>query len=206
MIKNIVFDIGNVILNFEYQEVIKKFTDVLEEQDFILKNIIQSPEWLEYNLIDTGFITRDEAIKLAQDRTNHEHDDLIDYFWNNYNDYAFVDLNVLDLIKDLKKKGYKIFLLSNINPYTHKVVEKSGLFDLVDGYVLSYLDHQIKPYESIYQTLFERYSLKPEECAFIDDNIKNIDTARRLGMLGKKVEQNQFDSVQKAVLEIVGGD
>ncbi len=206
MIKNIVFDIGNVILNFEYQEVIKKFTDVLEEQDFILKNIIQSPEWLEYNLIDTGFITRDEAIKLAQDRTNHEHDDLIDYFWNNYNDYAFVDLNVLDLIKDLKKKGYKIFLLSNINPYTHKVVEKSGLFDLVDGYVLSYLDHQIKPYESIYQTLFERYSLKPEECAFIDDNIKNIDTAWRLGMLGKKVEQNQFDSVQKAVLEIVGGD
>ena len=55
MIKNIIFDIGNVILNFNIKEVLQKFTSNKIEQKFILKNIINSLEWLENALIDTGY-------------------------------------------------------------------------------------------------------------------------------------------------------
>lgn len=195
MIKNIVFDIGNVILNFKLEDVLPKFTNNKEEQEFIINNIINSPEWLGNSLIDTGYISKEEAISIVQDRTNHENDELISNFWNNYNNYSLVDERVIKLIKNLKLKGYKIFLLSNINDHTFQNVNKSDLFSIVDGYVLSYIEHQIKPYKSIYNTLLNRYNLKENECLFIDDNQNNINTAIRLGFNATKVEPDNYDDL-----------
>ena len=203
MIKNIIFDIGNVILNFDYEKVINQFTNIEYEQKFIMNNILHSPEWLEYGLIDTGYITKENAIKIVQDRTNHTNDDLVEKFWNNYIDYASINNNVLNLIRDLKKKDYKIYLLSNINSYTYEFVKKSNLFDIVDGYVLSYQEHQIKPYISIYNTLITKYKLNTNECLFIDDNEKNIETANKLGMISKKVEPDNYDSIKNAINELI---
>ena len=201
MIKNIIFDIGNVILNFNLEDVLQKFTNNKEEQNFILENIINSPEWLGNALIDTGYISRDEAIEIVKDRTNHCNDKIIDEFWNNYNDYAQIDERVLNLIKKLKNNNYKIYLLSNINPYTFECVNKSGLFNIVDGYALSYLEHKVKPYKAIYNVLLERYNLIPEECIFIDDNEKNIATGNSLGIISKKVEPDNYDSIINVVKE-----
>lgn len=200
-ISNIIFDIGNVILNFDHNKVIEKFTKDTEEQKFILENIINSPEWLKYGLIDTGYVTRENAIKIVQDRTNHKKDELIYDFWMNYNNYASVNMEIIDIIKKLNEKNYKIFLLSNMNAHTVQFIkETSDLFDIVDGYILSYRVHQIKPYEGIYKTLIERYSLKEDECIFIDDNAKNIETGKRIGMLSVKVEPDDIESVEKALL------
>lgn len=195
MIKNIIFDIGNVILNFNLLNVLPAFTNNKEEQKFILDNIINSPEWLGYALIDTGYVKREEAIEIVKDRTNHTNDELISNFWNNYNEYASINEDILDLIKRLKENNYKIYLLSNINPYTYDFVKTSGLFDMVDGYVLSYLEHKIKPYKSIYNTLINRYNLIPKECLFIDDKEENVITANCLGILGNNVEPDNYDSV-----------
>ncbi len=202
MIKNIIFDIGNVILNFNIDRVLNEFSDSKDEQEFIKKNIIESPEWLGNALIDTGYLTRDDAIKIVQDRTNHSNDKLIIDFWKNYNKFAKIDERVLNLIKKLKNNNYRIYLLSNINPYTHELVKKSGLFEIVDGYVLSYKEHMIKPYKSIYNTLLKRYNLKPEESVFIDDNEKNIITGNLLGIISKKVEPDNYDSIINVVKEL----
>lgn len=202
MIKNIIFDIGNVILNFNIDRVLNEFSDSKEEQEFIKKNIIESPEWLGNALIDTGYLTRDDAIKIVQDRTDHSNDKLIIDFWKNYNKFAKIDERVLNLIKKLKNNNYRIYLLSNINPYTHELVKKSGLFEIVDGYVLSYKEHMIKPYKSIYNTLLKRYNLKPEESVFIDDNEKNIITGNLLGIISKKVEPDNYDSIINVVKEL----
>lgn len=195
MIKNIVFDIGNVILNFKLSEVLPAFTDNDEDQKFIIDNIINSPEWLRNALIDTGYITKEDAIEIVKDRTNHLKDELISKFWNTYNDYAKIDMRVIDLIKRLKDNDYRIYLLSNINPYTHDFVIKSGLFDLVDGYVLSYQEHQIKPYEGIYNTLINRYNLIPNECIFVDDKDSNVKTANKLGIQGRYVKPDDYYSI-----------
>ena len=195
MIKNIIFDIGNVILQFDIKEVIPNFTKKESEKQFIINNIINSPEWLQYSLIDTGFISREQAIEIVEDRTNHINDELIEKFWYIYNDYSFINDNVIDIIKELKEKDYKIYLLSNINSHTYNHIKDNKLFNLVDGYVFSYIEHQVKPYVGIYNTLLERYKLIPQECLFIDDNIKNIKTANELGIQGKKVIPDNFESV-----------
>ena len=199
MIKNIIFDIGNVILNFNLSHILPNFTENKEDQDFILKNIINSPEWLGYALIDTGYLTKEAAIEIVKDRTNHQKDELIDKFWNHYMEYSFIDKKVLDLIKKLKANNYKIYLLSNINQYTYNFVKPSGLFELVDGYILSYQVHKIKPHEDIYKTLIAQYNLIPSESLFIDDNQTNIDTANKIGLIGKKVEPDNYNSVIDAL-------
>ena len=208
MIRNIIFDIGNVILNFDYQKVLNEYTSDKNKQEFIDKNIFHSPEWLGYGLIDTGYVTREQAISMVQDRTNHTNDELIYDFWTKYNNYAYVDNNVINLIKKLKQNNYKIYLLSNINPYTYEKVKESGLFEIVDGYVLSYLEHQIKPYDAIYKTLIDRYNINPNESIFIDDNARNIETGNKLGFIGKKVEQDDYDSIINCLkdLQIKGSD
>lgn len=201
MIKNIIFDIGNVILNFNIKEVLQKFTSNKIEQKFILKNIINSPEWLGNALIDTGYISREDAIEIVKDRTNHCNDKLIVDFWKNYNDFAQVNTKVLNLIQKLKDNNYKIYLLSNINQYTFEFVNKSGLFDFVDGYVLSYQEHKIKPYKAIYNVLLERYNLIPNESVFIDDNKNNIETGNSMGIISKKVEPDDYYSIIKIIKE-----
>ncbi len=194
MVKNIIFDIGNVILNFNLSYILPKFTANQKDQEFILKNIINSPEWLGYALIDTGFLSKEDAIKIVKDRTNHTNDTLIDNFWNHYMEYSFIDENVLNLIKKLKG-NYKIYLLSNINEYTYNFIKPSGLFELVDGYVLSYQVHKIKPHEDIYKTLIEKYNLNPSESLFIDDNQTNVDTANSLGLIGKVVKPDDYNDL-----------
>lgn len=201
MIKNIIFDIGNVILQFDVEEIISNFTRKESEKQFIINNIINSPEWLQYSLIDTGFISREQAIEIVEDRTNHINDELIEKFLYRYNDYSFIKDNVIDIIKELKEKDYKIYLLSNINSHTYNHIKDNKLFNLVDGYVFSYIEHQVKPYVGIYNTLLERYKLIPQECLFIDDNIKNIKTANELGIQGKKVIPDNFESVVQTLKE-----
>ena len=65
MIKNIIFDIGNVILNFNLLNVLSSFTENKDEQKFIFDNIINSPEWLGHALIDTGYIKKEDAIEIV---------------------------------------------------------------------------------------------------------------------------------------------
>lgn len=196
MIKNIVFDIGNVILNFNIDEVLNKYTPDKKFRKFIKENIINSPEWLGYALIDTGYVKVEDAIKIICDRTNHVNDFIVKDFWTTYINYAFIDNRVLDLLSKLKAKGYKIYLLSNINPYTYDFIkENSNLFTIVDGYVLSYQIHMVKPYRGIYEELLKKYSLIPKETLFIDDNARNIKTALSLKIKGIRVRPDNYDDL-----------
>lgn len=194
MIKNIIFDIGNVILNFDMDRVLNNITKDSNEQKFIMDNIYKSPEWTMFNLIDTGYLDRESCIKLQCDRTNHVNDELIRRFWLTYNEYGYIDERVIGLIKELRSK-YKIYLLSNMNEYTCEYLKKSELFNVVDGYIMSYEVGQLKPYEGIYKTLLRKYDLISNECIFIDDNINNIFTANKLGIHGVHVKADNYDSI-----------
>lgn len=200
MIKNFIFDVGNVILGFDQDGIISNFTLSKNEHDFLVNNVINSPEWLGEALIDTGFIRVPEAIRIAQDRTDHTHDALIRNFWLNYTQYHTIDTEVIDLIKELRQKGYRVYLLSNMNPENYILLSsKSDLFENVDGMVLSFLEHEVKPHIGIYNTLLKRYDLEAEECVFIDDSKRNVDTAKRIGFNAEQVEQNNYDDVLNAV-------
>ncbi len=197
MIKNIVFDIGNVILNFKLSEVLPYFAKDEKEEKFIKKNIIESPEWLGNALIDTGYISKENAISIVEDRTNHINDELIEKFWNNYNKYSKINEEVVKLIKELKNSGYKIYLLSNINEHTYDSIKENELFNIIDGYIFSYIEHKVKPYKSIYLSLLDKYKLIPSECLFIDDKEENVKTANTLGILGRNVMPDCIESIKE---------
>ena len=78
--KNIIFDFGGIILTVKMKEIVKIFTNSKEEQEFLLNNVVNSPEWIEYGLIDTGYITKEDFINLVNDRTNNIHKDFQFYF------------------------------------------------------------------------------------------------------------------------------
>ena len=104
---------------------------------------------------------------------------------------------MLELIIILKENGYHTYLLSNINPYTYNyILEKSNLFNIVDGYILSYQVHMIKLYQGIYQELIKKFCLNPKETLFIDDNLNNIKTACILKIEGVKVHPDNYHDVE----------
>ena len=199
MVKNIVFDIGDVILNFDFHRVLDKYTDDPNKKKFVL-NILTTPDWKGFAQIDYGYLTIDEAIDNVKSRTNHQEDELVDYVFRHYYLYSYFNDRVLNLIKKLKRK-YRIYLLSNINEYTFQFIKNSDLFKVVDGYVLSYQIHQVKPDKAIYQNLIHKYNLLASESLFIDDNFLNIKTAEDLGFRVIHVLPNNYDDLLNKLIE-----
>lgn len=193
MTKNIIFDIGNVIAYIDYMDTVDK---LIEEKDrkFIIDNVVNAPEWNDEDTFDIGYYSIDDFISIIGDRTNNIKDDLIRYYMYEHYKYLIVNTKVLDLIKELKK-NYNIYILSNLNPEAHKVYLKTELFDLVDGYALSYKEHKLKPHTGIYKTLINRYNLVPEESIFIDDKLENCETAKSLGIDYINVKPNDYDDL-----------
>ena len=198
--KNIIFDFGGIILTVKMKEIVKKFTDSTEEQEFLLDNVVNSPEWIEYGLIDTGYITKEDFINLVNDRTNNIHKDLVEDFINNYINHVYVDDKIIELIKDLKEQGYKLYLLSNTQKYSYEKFIKDIEY-LFDGITLSFKEHLLKPYNAIYERLIDKYNLVPEESLFIDDREDNISTANKYGIKGRKVERNSIEDIKKVLQE-----
>ena len=192
--KNIVFDIGNVIAYIDMEDVIKRIGKTEENIKFIKENIIDTPEWSKNSLIDTGFINWSEAIDIIADRTNHENDSILEEFAYGHYDYLKVNDDVLELIKTLKN-NYKVYILSNLNEYSYSIYKESGLFDLVDGECLSFQEHKIKPYKEIYKTLLNKYNLDSKETLFIDDKLSNCQTASNLGINYINVKENDYDDL-----------
>ena len=203
--KNIIFDFGNVLMTFNAKEIAKKFTSSEEEQDFIVNNVVNSPEWGGLGLIDTGYLSREEIIDIINDRSNNKYKDLVIDFMNNFDKYRHIQQEVIEIIKDLKKQGYKVYLLSNTNEYSYEKVIKDIEY-LFDGVALSYQIHMIKPYEGIYKYLIDKYSINSEESLFIDDREDNIKTANLLGIKGRAVKPDDVEDIRLVLKEYEIGD
>lgn len=102
----------------------------------------------------------------------------------NFHRYMDADPLMYEVVRELKQRGYGIYLCSNANERFREYAENIPALSLFDGMIVSAEEKCIKPGRRIYQTLFERYSLKPQECFFIDDMQANIDGARAAGMQG----------------------
>lgn len=194
MIKNIIFDIGNVIAYIDYVDAVNKIIEE-KERKFIIDNVIKAPEWNEEDTLDMGYYSLDDFISIVSDRTNNTKDDLIKKYMYEHYRYLIVNTNVLDLIKQLKENNYNVYILSNLNKEAHEVYLKTDLFNLVDGAVLSYKEHHIKPHKTIYKTLIDRYNLIPEESVFIDDRLDNCETAKSLGIDYINVLPNDYNDL-----------
>jgi epoxide hydrolase-like predicted phosphatase len=181
MIKNIVFDLGNVLISFRPAEYFEKnnYPEIIKEK--ILTDIFGSKEW---QLLDSGDISTSDAINSISLKSTLNKEE-IEHIFSLRTDLMFpLDQNV-KVLPELKKQGYKLYFLSNFPIDIFEEV-RSGyyFFKYFDGGIISAEAKASKPDSRIYNILLERYSLIPEECLFIDDIEVNVSAAEERGMKG----------------------
>lgn len=183
MIKNIVFDMGKVLLGYDADRVCSRYMDDEEEKKAVCTSVFVSPEWL---MLDMGVISEEEALERMQARLNTDHAKemaaLCLEHWHEYNMWPMESMG--ELVRELKGKGYGIYLCSNASLRLLKCYQMIPGIEYFDGILFSAQVKCIKPQREMYEHLFNRFSLKPEECFFIDDVALNIEGARACGMDG----------------------
>lgn len=178
MIENIIFDLGNVLLNFKPLEYL--YSKIPEKRMAlqIYEEIFKSEEWL---MLDRGVITAEEAVNVICDR-NIALSQLIKYVMNNWYQMLTPIEDVVDILKELKDEGSKIYFLSNFHLLAYEdVYKRYEFFKYFDGGILSYKEKLMKPEEDIYTKLIKTYGISPKKSIFIDDTKENIEGAIRLG-------------------------
>ncbi len=181
MIKNIIFDIGNVLRGFDNAGFFASFGYDEAMVERLRKATALSPEW---NELDKGVMPYEDVVQLFVKNAPELETDILKIFQNvngilKYYDYA------VPWIKELKEKGYKVYYLSNF--FEKAETDCADMMDFLfymDGGILSYQEKMTKPDAAIYQLLLERYHLKAEESVFLDDTEKNIVAAQKEGIHG----------------------
>jgi putative hydrolase of the HAD superfamily len=172
--KNIIFDLGNVLLEWNPQRFLKEL-----EFPIHFMEIFHSLLWATH---DGGLLTRAE---------------MIDKLPSHYDKEAFAECvsriaphlilipEMLETVHEVRRNGYKVYILSNMPKELHEELKRlHDFFDHFDGQVYSYEVKAIKPQPQIYQALINNYNLKEHESVFIDDLEMNIRAAKELGIEG----------------------
>ena len=200
MIRNIIFDLGNVIINYNQEQIINNFTKKEEEIKYIYDEIFHAPEW---KLMDLGNITNDEVIQLINERNEFKYQKLTEDFLHEWYKKQPINREIVEIAKILKKNGYNLFVLSNMANLTYEYLKNEEFFSLCTGIIISAHEHLIKPDEKVFKLLLDRYKLNAEECLFIDDDPseENYKTANKMGMKGRRIIPNQVEDIRKLLLE-----
>jgi epoxide hydrolase-like predicted phosphatase len=204
MIKNIIFDLGNVLISFRPSEFFDKNNYPESLKTTILSDIFRSKEWL---LLDNGDITITEAIDSISKRSSLNREEIAHIF-NLRTDIFFpIDSNV-KLLPGLRKRGFRLYYLSNFPQDIFDEI-KNGyyFFRYFDGGIISSEVKISKPDNRIYKILFEKYLLKAEESLFIDDTEINVKSAEALGMHGiftdgsTEISKEIEEAIKNSVIE-----
>ena len=200
MIKNIIFDLGNVIINYDQDKIINNFTIDEDEKIFIKEKIFKSPEW---KLLDLGQITNNAAIEEIQKRNDIKYNKLINIFLHEWYKIQPINEDIVEIAKKLKERNYNIYVLSNMAKETYEYFKNIDFFKVCNGIVISSHENVKKPDERIFNKLLTRYKLNPKECLFIDDDDtnKSYDTANKIGILGRRVKPNSKKDIIKMLNE-----
>ena len=182
MIKNIVFDMGGVLIHFKPAALLAHFDISPADRDLMLKEAFGSVAWIQ---LDRGTISAEEALEAMQanlpERLHPVAEELVNGWWK-------LELRPMEgmeqLLGELKELGYGIYLLSNATvrqPEYFPLIPGSQYFD---GQIISAQWKLLKPQHEIYETLLREYGLRAEECFFVDDLNINIEGALCAGMSG----------------------
>lgn len=183
MIKNIIFDIGNVLVEFNPEKVFLEIGIDKNKIEGLAQATVHNCLWPE---LDRGVLPEEEVFrKMKENAPEYEQeinlmlDKAMEKLVRSY-DYA------AGWLKSLQERGYKIYLLSNYPESLFELHSKNKFTFLpyIDGKVVSAYVKLIKPDCKIYELLLEKYHLNAQECVFLDDREENIQGAKKVGIHG----------------------
>ena len=177
MIKNIVFDLGNVLIKFDPAHFMRGYSE--EEKALYLAEIYQSENWLK---MDRGELSEEELIELVCSRIPEQYHGgavkLIQWYWQS------IPIEGMEqLAGELRKQGYGIYLLSNTSQAFYKYYRNLPVFQHFDDVFVSADHGLLKPEGEIFRLFCKNFGLEAEECVFIDDTAVNVESAAAEGFL-----------------------
>ena len=198
MIKNLIFDFGKVLVDYDFLHVIDTFfTDAPQlRQEFI--DTILTEEWQRtLDREDKPFPEYIAEMKQMYPRLAP----YIQLFNDRYQEFITGEMpGMRELLTQLKAQGYKLYGLTNWSTTVYEVMRRYEIFRLLDGQLISAEEHMLKPDAEIYHRLYEKFNLRPEECLFADDREENIRGGQQTGMDGivfRSTEQYARELAQK---------
>lgn len=192
MIHNIIFDVGNVLVEWEPEEAMRKLGMDEQTVQAVAGVTVQTKDWDE---TDRGTLPPSELLLHFIEKAP-EYEKEIRAFWEHIDMAIYPFDYVPGWMQRLKAAGYQLYILSNYGAWTYEKTKDDALSFLryVDGALFSYEVCQIKPEPEIYHTLLERYDLTANECVFLDDRQENVAGAEACG-----IHAFRFTSYQDAV-------
>lgn len=188
MIKNIIFDIGNVLTDFRWRDFLrdKGFDDAMIGR--IANASVENPLWKEF---DRGELAGEELMQ-AFINADPEIEAELHKAYDNIHGMVTIRDYAIPWVQELKTKGYKVWYLSNFSEKTEiECADSIAFIPYMDGGILSWKDKLIKPDPEIYQLMLQRFGLVAEECVFIDDLPENVQGAVNEGIHGIVFESRE---------------
>ena len=184
MIKNIIFDMGQVLVGYQADRVCSHFIKDRSMEKRVCHAVFDSPEWV---LLDMGVISEEQGLERMKQRLESEDEkDLAELCFENWHRFNMWPMEGMkELVEDLHRRGFHIYLCSNASLRLLTCYQDliPGI-ELFDGVLFSAQVKCIKPQKEMYQHLFSRFGLEPSQCLFIDDQELNVQGAREAGMEG----------------------
>lgn len=181
MIKNIIFDVGNVLVEYNPDGLMRRLGFDEETLQAVNQAVFQNELW---NESDRGVLSPEELLE-AFIANNPAYEKEIRQVIDAVGDTISLMPYTVEWVKGLKERGYHLYILSNYAEYTYeKTSHKMEFLPYMNGVVFSYRCKLIKPEKEIYEYICKTYELKPEESVFLDDREDNVEAARNMGMHG----------------------
>ncbi len=200
MIKNVIFDIGRVLIGFDWKDYIDELFDDEKTKQRVSYAAWQSGWWTE---LDRNEIPEHEVFEKLKEAAG-EYGDAFEKVIKNMGKLLAKKDYAVPWVRELKSKGYNVYYLSNYFEYAVKANPDALEFaKYMDGGIFSYQEKIIKPDHAIYERLMERYGLKAEECLFTDDSQNNVNAARELGM--RAIRFDGYDRMYPVIMGYLDG-
>ena len=181
MIKNIVFDFGGVLVQYDFLTFFAKILGSKEDATCFMQKVLSEKVNNEMDLELHEFSYYIEQ----QKRLWPEYAEALDIFDKHYIDVFTCETEgIRDLMLSLKAKGYRLLGLSNWSSRVYEVMDKFDIFNLIEDSLISKDVHQLKPNKDIYESFLNKFDVKAAECVFIDDKPENIEGCKTVGMNG----------------------
>lgn len=182
MIKNILFDMGGVLLRFEPELFVSRLGLSAEDSALISREVFRSAEWV---CLDRGSMTAEAAFDSMRKRIPERLVSAARRIYDTWDEPVLATEGTYELVRELSEKGYGLYLLSNAGVRHREYWPRlpvSRFFG--DRLMVSAFYQLMKPEAEFYEKAFELFSLERSECLFIDDNPCNMEGAWRVGLDG----------------------
>ena len=197
MIKNIIFDMGNMLLRYDPEVCLNRFVKREEDRALIRRELFEGPEWVQGDL---GHITDEQRFDGVSRRVPQELHTELRQCAEQWHMCMEPVHGAKEFCAYAKEQGYRLYVLSNASSSFYQYFPRFAPFEYFDGLVVSCDIHIVKPDIRIYRYLLETYGLVPEECFFIDDMAANVEGAQKAGISGA-VFGGDFEEIRKKLEE-----